>query len=94
MTKRRADDWGDVAGDLLGDRKQPDPDPKAEASKGTAPLSSRVRASDKSKTPGGLIRRTVYVTPEEWGAVLEAAMRADVTAAEIVRRALRDYLTP
>lgn len=92
MTKRRADDWAGTTDDLLGSRENA-PAPNPTAAKGAAPLSPRVRKSgETATTPGGLLRRTVYVTEDEWRSVLEAAIREDVTAAEIVRRALREFL--
>jgi hypothetical protein len=98
MTKRRADAWADTAEDILGDggRRAPAAKTKPEASTGSAPLSPRIRKAGASATSpsGEYLRRTVYVTEAEWRAVLETAIREDVTAAEIVRRALRAYLRP
>ena len=52
----------------------------------------RIRSSDSTTTPSGLVQRSVYVDPNEWVRVLNEADRLGLTAAEVVRRALRAYL--
>lgn len=110
MTRKRSDDLKALAGSWLdvGGADEPtaaEPTPKRSSStsgKGkAAPAETSgpvILASDKSRTPGGLLRRTTYFTPAEWGAVLERAEAETretgklVTAAEIIRRAVWDYL--
>jgi len=53
-----------------------------------ATATPQVRGATKT-TPGGLLRRTLYFTPAEWAAVLEAAERTDRSAAGFVRHAVR-----
>lgn len=54
--------------------------------------SPAIRKSDKSVTPGGLLRRTIYVTEEEWSALLTESFQTGRSASEIVREALKKYL--
>lgn len=75
-----------------------EPAPKRKATAPTPAGDPVILATDKSRTPGGLLRRTLYFTPAEWGAVLAAAEAETretgklVSAAEIVRRAVWAYL--
>jgi hypothetical protein len=46
----------------------------------------------KSRTDGGLLKRTVYFHEDEWRAVLERAHTDDLSAAQVVRRAVRESL--
>ncbi len=54
----------------------------------------RLRASGEAArlAHGDIVRRTVYVGGEDWRAVLRLAMRRGVTASDVLRQALRDYL--
>lgn len=52
----------------------------------------KARQSESTTTAGGLLHRSIYVTADEWRAVKLAALADGVTAAEIVRRALRAAL--
>ena len=78
------------------------PEPQADAA--TAPPASsssadadddgpRLRASAKATLASGdVVRRTVYIGADDWRAVLRLAMRQGVTASDVTRAALRDYL--
>ena len=52
----------------------------------------RLRASERSTLAGGDVRRTVYVGADDWRAVLRLAQRRGVTASDVTRAALADYL--
>lgn len=54
----------------------------------------RLRASGAAArlAGGDIVRRTVYVGADDWRAVLRLAMRRGVTASDVLRQALRDYL--
>src|SRR5215216_979478 len=40
-------------------------------------------------TPGGLLRKTVYFTAEEWHAIRACSYREDINYSDVVRRAVR-----
>jgi len=40
-------------------------------------------------TPGGLLRKTVYFTEEEWHAIRACSFREDINYSDVVRRAVR-----
>lgn len=63
----------------------------ARTSDTTAPA-IKPRASASTTTAGGLLHRSIYVTPAEWRAVQLAALAEGITAAEVVRRAIRAAL--
>lgn len=52
----------------------------------------RLRASALSTLAGGDVRRTVYVGADDWRRVLRLAQRRGVTASDVTRAALADYL--
>lgn len=59
---------------------------------GRPPRGGPIHASSSTTTPGGLLRRTVYFTPAEWSAIVEHAEAEGVTAAAVVRWAVRRML--
>ena len=78
---------------------QPDAAPEPPASSSSAAPAivdddgPRLRASAKATLASGdVVRRTVYVGADDWRAVLRLAMRQGVTASDVTRAALRDYL--
>lgn len=103
---RRRRTFADIAGDLAdattaAASSAPDDDaatgPPASAapSSPAAPASAdgpRVRASRYATLAGGDVRRTVYLSPDLWRAVLRLAQRRDVTAAAIVRQAVAEHV--
>jgi len=76
----------------------PEPQPDAASSSSAAPAAvdddgPRLRAEGEAATlKNGNVRRTVYVGADDWRAVLRLAMRQGVTASDVTRAALRDYL--
>lgn len=107
MARKRSDElkdlaagWLDASGaDEPAAAEPTPPRPRSGKAPATAdPTGPVILATDKSRTPGGLLRRTTYFTPAEWGAVLQRAEAETretgklVTAAEIIRRAVWDYL--
>lgn len=105
MARKRSDDLKQLAAGWLdaGDAGADEPAP---ADKAPRPMQGvfddrepMIIATAKSRTSSGrLLRRTLYFSDDEWRAVLAAAdsdTRATgerVTAAEIVRRAVRGWL--
>lgn len=51
-----------------------------------------IRKTDKSTTPGGLLRRTIYVTEAEWSALLERSYTGGLSVSEIIRQAIREHM--
>jgi hypothetical protein len=47
------------------------------------------RKAKTTVTPGGLLRKTVYFTEEEWHAVRACSYREDINYSDVVRRAVR-----
>ena len=45
-----------------------------------------IRKSQKSVTPGGLLRRTVYFTESEWAALMTESFETGVSASQILRQ--------
>lgn len=45
-----------------------------------------------ARTTGGLFRKTAYFTESEWAAIRQVAFEADVSYAEILRKAIQEYL--
>ena len=48
-----------------------------------------IRKSEKSVTPGGLLRRTVYFNEAEWAALMTESFQSGKSASEILRRLVR-----
>ena len=48
-----------------------------------------IRKSEKSVTPGGLLRRTVYFNEAEWAALMTESFQSGQSASEILRRLVR-----
>lgn len=75
---------------------QPDAAPAPPASSSSADVDDdgpRLRNAGSAATlRNGDVRRTVYVSADDWRAVLRLAMRQGVTASDVTRAALRDYL--
>ena len=78
---------------------QPDAAPEPPASSSSAAPAAvdddgpRLRQAGKAATlANGDVRRTVYVGADDWRDVLRLAMRQGVTASDVTRAALRDYL--
>jgi len=101
--KALAGSWLDAGGADEPAATEPTPAPSAEAIEQARsfldPEPPVILATAKSRTSSGkLLRRTLYFTPDEWRAVLAAAdsdtrrTGERVTAAEIVRRAVRAWL--
>ena len=49
----------------------------------------RQRPEKTTVTPGGLLRKTVYFTEEEWHAIRACSYREDINYSDVVRRAVR-----
>jgi hypothetical protein len=49
-----------------------------------------IRKTEKSVTPGGLLRRTVYFAEDEWAALMTESFASGVSASRILRRLVRD----
>ena len=49
----------------------------------------RQRKAKTTVTPGGLLRKTVYFTQEEWQAIRACSYREDINYSDVVRRAVR-----
>jgi hypothetical protein len=47
------------------------------------------RKAKTTVTPGGLLRKTVYFTEEEWQAVRTCSYREDINYSDVIRRAVR-----
>ncbi len=47
------------------------------------------RKAKTTVTPGGLLRKTVYFTEEEWHAIRACSYREDINYSDVVRRAVR-----
>jgi hypothetical protein len=47
------------------------------------------RTEKTTVTPGGLLRKTVYFTEEEWHAIRTCSYREDINYSDVVRRAVR-----
>ena len=52
----------------------------------------RQRAEKTTVTPGGLLRKTVYFTEEEWHAIRACSYREDINYSDVVRRAVRNEM--
>jgi hypothetical protein len=50
------------------------------------------RKAKTTVTPGGLLRKTVYFTEEEWQAIRACSYREDSNYSDVVRRAVRKEL--
>ena len=61
--------------------------PEAEAQ--IPPGGPAIRKSEKSVTPGGLLRRTVYFNEAEWAALMTESFQSGQSASEILRRLVR-----
>src|SRR5919202_5780245 len=48
--------------------------------------------SKTTVTPGGLLRKTVYFTEEEWHAIRACSYREDINYSDVVRRAVRNEM--
>lgn len=92
---------GDVVVIKAADVPEPQPDaatasPASSSSAAPAAVDDdgpRLRAEGEAATlKNGNVRRTVYVGADDWRAVLRLAMRQGVTASDVTRAALRDYL--
>ena len=64
---------------------------KAKSSKKTQ-AQAGIRVSDKSITTGGLLRKTIYFSEDEWRAIRQRSFETDERYTEIVRTAVRKYL--
>ena len=51
-----------------------------------------IRKSPTTITPGGLLRKTVYFSENEWLAIKKKAYMEDRPYTDIVREAIRDFL--
>lgn len=71
-----------------------DLDQASPAASGAAPTvnAPAIRKTEKSTTPGGFLRRTIYVTEAEWAALLERSYTSGLSVSELVRRAVRREL--
>jgi hypothetical protein len=49
----------------------------------------RQRTEKTTVTPGGLLRKTVYFTKEEWHAIRTCSYRENINYSDVVRRAVR-----
>jgi hypothetical protein len=47
------------------------------------------RKAKTTVTPGGLLRKTVYFTEEEWHAIRACSYREDINYSDVIRRAVR-----
>ena len=47
------------------------------------------RKAKTTVTPGGLLRKTVYFTEEEWHAIRACSYRENINYSDVVRRAVR-----
>ena len=52
----------------------------------------RQRTEKTTVTPGGLLRKTVYFTEEEWHAIRACSYREDINYSDVVRRAVRNEM--
>src|SRR3954471_17604084 len=50
---------------------------------------TRQRKEKTTVTPGGLLRKTVYFTEEEWHAIRTCSYRENINYSDVVRRAVR-----
>ena len=50
------------------------------------------RGGKTARTPGGLLRLTLYMNDEEWQGVREVAFDQRRTASDVVREAIREFL--
>ena len=57
-----------------------------------SPHAPAIRKTEKSTTPGGFLRRTIYVTEAEWAGLLERSYTSGLSVSELVRRAVRREL--
>lgn len=103
--RRRPRTFADAAGAMLDaaaaavadDDAASAPAPSSPATAATspaapAPAGPRVRASARSTLAGGMVRRTVYLEPDLWRAVLRLALERDTTAAAVVRQAVAEHV--
>lgn len=58
----------------------------------TGAAAPAIRKTEKSTTPGGFLRRTIYVTEAEWAGLLERSYTSGLSVSELVRRAVRREL--
>lgn len=60
------------------------------------PKRRRGRPSEPSATttvtPGGLLRKTVYFSDQEWQAITRAALERKTTLSDVIRGAIREHL--
>ena len=61
------------------------PEPETQAPRG----GPAIRKSEKSVTPGGLLRRTVYFNEAEWAALMTESFQSGQSASEILRQLVR-----
>lgn len=57
-----------------------------------SPVSSQgpaIKKSEKSVTPGGLLRRTVYFAESEWAALMTESFETGASASQILRQLVR-----
>ncbi len=54
------------------------------------PEGPAIRKTDKSTTPGGLLRRTVYFSEDEWSALLTASFRSGRSVSDLLRELTRE----
>jgi hypothetical protein len=56
---------------------------------GEASAGPAIRKTEKSVTPGGLLRRTVYFTEREWSALMTESFSSGISASQILRQLVR-----
>ena len=62
-------------------------------SRGAAgPARASARGASQQVTPGGLIRKTVYLQADEWAAVRQRAFDDHTTESDLIRVAIRTLL--
>ncbi len=49
-----------------------------------------IKKSEKSVTPGGLLRRTVYFAEPEWAALMTESFETGISASQILRRMVQE----
>lgn len=59
---------------------------------GTTPARASTRGVSQNATPGGLIRKTVYLQADEWAAVRQRAFDDHTTESDLIRVAIRKLL--
>ena len=54
--------------------------------------SKLAEAGKTTVTPGGLLKKQVYLAPDEWDALRKRAFREERSHSDVVREALRRFL--